>query len=399
MNLNFSPEDDEFRSEVRAFLKEKLPRDIANKVEKGYELTRDDIMFWHRTLYEKGWVAPNWPKEYGGPGWTTTQKYIYDEEAGLAGAPRLIMFGITMCGPVLMKFGTEEQKRRYLPRILSGEDVWCQGYSEPGAGSDLASLKTRAELQGDHFVVNGQKTWTTAAHMANKIFCLVRTSNEGKPQEGISFLLIDDMKAPGITVRPLITIEGTHEVNEVFFDNVKVPRENLVGEINQGWTIAKYLLGHERMGGGALGIQKRLLRQLKEIAAEELKDGRPLIEDPAFARKIADVEIELMALEIQMLRLLAAVSADREMGYEASMIKIRRSEIQQRLTELKMEAVGNYAQPFLLSALEHGWNEEPIGPDYANALAADYFNNRKVSIFAGSNEIQHNIIAKRMLGL
>lgn len=399
MNLNFSPEDDEFRSEVRAFLKEKLPRDIANKVEKGYELTRDDIMFWHRTLYEKGWVAPNWPKEYGGPGWTTTQKYIYDEEAGLAGAPRLIMFGITMCGPVLMKFGTEEQKRRYLPRILSGEDVWCQGYSEPGAGSDLASLKTRAELQGDHFVVNGQKTWTTAAHMANKIFCLVRTSNEGKPQEGISFLLIDDMKAPGITVRPLITIEGTHEVNEVFFDNVKVPGENLVGEINQGWTIAKYLLGHERMGGGALGIQKRLLRQLKEIAAEELKDGRPLIEDPAFARKIADVEIELMALEIQMLRLLAAVSADREMGYEASMIKIRRSEIQQRLTELKMEAVGNYAQPFLLSALEHGWNEEPIGPDYANALAADYFNNRKVSIFAGSNEIQHNIIAKRMLGL
>ena len=399
MNLNFSPEDDAFRAEVRAFLKEKLPRDIANKVEKGYELTRDDIMFWHRTLYEKGWVAPNWPKEYGGPGWSTTQKYIFDEEANLAGAPRLIMFGITMCGPVLMKFGTEEQKRRYLPRILSGEDVWCQGYSEPGSGSDLASLKTRAEPQGDHFVVNGQKIWTTAAHMANKIFCLVRTSSQGKPQEGISFLLIDDMKAPGITVRPLITIEGTHEVNEVFFDDVKVPRENLVGEINQGWTIAKYLLGHERMGGGALGIQKRLLRQLKEIAADETKDGRPLIEDPAFARKIADVEIELMALEIQMLRLLAAVSADREMGYEASMIKIRRSEIQQRLTELKMEAVGYYAEPFVLSALEHGWNEEPIGPDYANALAADYFNNRKVSIFAGSNEIQHNIIAKRMLGL
>ena len=356
-------------------------------------------MHWHRTLHEKGWVAPNWPTEYGGPGWSITQKYIYDEESALAGAPRLISFGITMCGPVLMKFGTPEQKSRYLPRILSGEDVWCQGYSEPGSGSDLASLKTRAELEGDHFIVNGQKTWTTSAHMADKIFCLVRTDPKAKQHEGISFLLIDDLRAPGITVRPLITIEGLHEVNEVFFDNVRVPKANLVGEMNKGWTVAKYLLGHERMGGGALGIQKRLLSQLKEIARDQVKDGRPLSEDAEFARKIASVEIELTALEIQMLRLLASVSADREMGFEASMIKIRRSEIHQRLTELRMDAVGYYAEPFVLNALKEGWNEEPIGPEYANALAAQYFNNRKVSIFAGSNEIQHNIIAKRMLGL
>src|SRR5690606_8755139 len=354
--------------------------------------------YWHKTLYEKGWVAPNWPKEHGGPGWSVTQKYIYDEESNLAAAPRLIMFGITMCGPVLMKFGTEEQKKKYLPKILSGEHIWCQGYSEPGAGSDLASLKTKAELDGDEFVVNGQKIWTTAAHHANKIFCLVRTSNEGKKQEGISFLLMD-MDTPGLTVRPLITIEGLHEVNEVFFDNVRVPKENLVGEINKGWTIAKYLLGHERMSGGALGMQKRLLKELKQIAANEVKDGAPLSQDPEFARKIADIEIQLQTLEIQLLRLLAAVSADREMGFESSMIKIRRTEITQRLSELKMEAVGNYAQPFEMKALREGWNEEPIGPEYANALAAHYFNDRKHSIFAGSNEIQHNIIAKRMLGL
>jgi len=398
MDLKFGPEDNAFREEVRAFLKEKLSDSISKKVAQGVGCSREEIMYWHQTLYEKGWVAPNWPKEHGGPGWSVTQKYIYDEESNLAAAPRLIMFGITMCGPVLMKFGTEQQKKKYLPKILSGEHIWCQGYSEPGAGSDLASLKTRAELDGDEFVVNGQKTWTTAAHRANKIFCLVRTSNEGKKQEGISFLLID-MDTPGLTVRPLITIEGLHEVNEVFFDNVRVPKENLVGEINKGWTIAKYLLGHERMSGGALGIQKRLLKELKEIAASEVKEGAPLSQDPEFAHKIADIEIQLQTLEIQLLRLLAAVSADREMGFESSMIKIRRTEITQRLSELKMEAVGNYAQPFEMKALREGWNEEPIGPEYANALAAHYFNDRKHSIFAGSNEIQHNIIAKRMLGL
>jgi alkylation response protein AidB-like acyl-CoA dehydrogenase len=399
MDLAFKPEDEAFRGEARAFLAEKLPKDVAHKVHNGIEVTRDEIMDWHAKLYEKGWVAPNWPVEWGGPGWTSAQKYIWDEESTLAGAPRLILFGITMCGPVLMRFGTEEQKQRHLPRILSGEHVFCQGYSEPGAGSDLASLKMRAELDGDHFVLNGQKIWTTSAHMANWIFCLVRTSSEGKRQEGISFILAD-MSTPGITVKPLITIEGLHEVNEVFFDDVRVPKENLVGEVNQGWTIAKYLLGHERMGGGALGQQNKLLAQLKYISSREPDgEGGRLIDEPEFKRKIATVEIELMALEMQMLRLLAAVSADREMGFEASMIKIRRTEIQQRLTELKMEAVGHYAVPFVISAMRDGWNEEPIGAEYANALAALYFNNRKHTIFAGSNEIQHNIIAKRVLGL
>ena len=398
MDMSFDPQDEAFRQEVRSFLAAKLPASTAEKVKKGYELTRPEIMHWHRTLHAQGWIAPNWPKEHGGPGWTVTQKYIYDEEAALAGAPRVIAFGITMCGPVLMRFGTEQQKQHFLPKILSGDIIFCQGYSEPGSGSDLASLKTRCEIMDDHFLINGQKTWTTSAHMADWIFCLVRTSNEGKRQEGISFLLID-MKTPGITVRPLITIEGSHEVNEVFFDNVKVPKENLVGEINKGWTVAKYLLGHERMGGGALGGQKRLLAELKKIAREEVSDGAPLIESPAFARKVAEVEIELSTLEVLMLRQLAAVSADREMGYEASMIKIRRSEIQQRLSELKMEAIGYYGIPFELKALKEGWNEEPVGPDYANALAAHYFNDRKHSIFAGSNEIQHNIISKGMLGL
>lgn len=391
MDLNFAPEDEAFRGECRAFLDTKLPKDVASKVELGVSPTLAELMGWHRTLHGQGWVAPNWPVEWGGPGWSVTQKYIWDEEYALANAPRLIMFGITMCGPVLMAFGSDEQKRLHLPRILSGDHVFCQGYSEPGAGSDLAALKTRCEVRDDHFLVNGQKIWTTSAHNANWIFCLVRTSNEGKRQEGISFLLID-MDTPGIEVKPLITMDGLHEVNEVFFTDVKVPRGNLVGEINEGWTIAKYLLGHERMGGGALGIQKVGLHSLKRIARDHGLDRD-------FSRKISETEIALQALEMQMLRLLAAVSADREIGSEASMIKIRRTELQQRISELRMEAAGYDAQPYQIEAMQHGWNEEPVGPDYANALAARYFNDRKHTIFAGSNEIQRNIIAKRMLGL
>ncbi len=393
MDLNFAPEDEAFRDDCRTFLAGKLPGDVARKVGLGVQPTLDEVMAWHRALNDKGWVAPNWPTEWGGPGWTVTQKYIWDEEQALANAPRPIPFGISMCGPVLMAFGTEDQKQRHLPRILSGEHIFCQGYSEPGAGSDLASLKTRCEVHDDHFVINGQKTWTTSAHMANWIFCLVRTSSAGKRQEGISFILMD-METPGVEVKPLITIEGLHEVNEVFFTDVVVPRENLVGEIDQGWTIAKYLLGHERMGGGALGNQKNGLRSLKEIAADQ-----GLGRDGTFMRKIAEVEIELQTLEMQMLRMLAAVSANKEIGAEASMIKIRRTEIQQRLSELKMEAAAYDAAPYQIEAMEHGWNEEPVGPDYANALAAKYFNDRKHTIFSGSNEIQRNIIAKRVLEL
>jgi alkylation response protein AidB-like acyl-CoA dehydrogenase len=398
MDMSFSAADRAFRDEVRDFLARKLPADVAHKVQAGFQVSRAETMHWHKTLYEQGWVAPNWPVEHGGPGWSVTQKYIWDEESTLAGAPRLIMFGITMCGPVLMGFGTPEQKRHYLPRILSGEHIWCQGYSEPGSGSDLASLKCKAELVGDEVVINGSKIWTTSAHHANMIFCLVRTSSKGKRQEGITFILVD-MATPGIEVRPLITIEGLHEVNQVFFTDVRVPRDNIVGEVDKGWTVAKYLLGHERMSGGALGTQKKLLAQLKQLAGEQLSDGARLIEDATFARKIAEAEIELMTLEVFMLRLLAAVSADREMGAEASIVKIRRTEVHQKLTELKLEAAGYYGQPFVKQALIDGWNEEPIGFEHANALAPSYFNNRKLTIFAGSNEIQHNVIAKGVLGL
>lgn len=400
MDMSFSKEDEAFREEVRSFLTENLPVNVAHKVLNGHHVNREEIMAWHRALFKKGWITPNWPESWGGPGWSTNQKYIYDEEASLAGAPRLIMFGITMCGPVLMRFGTDKQKDYFLPKIASGEIIFCQGYSEPGSGSDLASLKMKAERNGDDFVLNGQKTWTTSAHMADWIFCLVRTSNTGKRQEGITFILVD-MSTPGVSVKPLITIEGGHEVNEVFFDNVRVPASNVIGNVDDGWTVAKYLLGHERMGGGALGSVKKLLTQLKDIAREQDDGmGGKLWDDKNFRRKVSESEIELMALEVQMMRLLAAVSADREMGFEASMIKIRRTEILQHLSELKMEAVGYYSQPYIKDALvDDRWNEEPIGPDYANALSPQYLNNRKHSIFAGSNEIQHNIIAKRMLGL
>ncbi len=402
MDMEFTAEDQAWREEVRSFMRENLPAAVAHKVHNGFAVTREEIRDWHNKLYEKRWVAPNWPAQWGGPDptWNVTQKYIYDEEASLAGAPRLIAFGITMCGPVLMRFGTDEQKNEFLPKIVSGERTFCQGYSEPGSGSDLASLKMKAERDGDDFVLNGQKTWTTSAHMADWIFCLVRTNNKGKRQEGITFILVD-MNTPGVEVKPLITIEGTREVNEVFFSDVRVPAANVIGEVDDGWSVAKYLLGHERMGGGALGGLKKSLEQLKKIAREEPSDSDgALIEDPSFRSKVSETEIELMTLEVQMLRLLSKMSADAEMGLEASMIKIRRSEIIQRLAELKMEAVGYYANPFVLGALEQGWNEEPIGgADYINALAAQYFNNRKQSIFAGSNEIQHNIISKRVLNL
>lgn len=400
MDMTFSAEDEAFRQEVQKFLAAKLPKDVAQKVHNGYHVTRPEIMAWHEALHEQGWITPNWPEKWGGPGWTTNQKYIFDEESSLAGAPRPILFGVTMCGPVLMRYGTEEQQNHFLPKIASGEIIFCQGYSEPGSGSDLASLKMKAEPNGDDFVLNGQKTWTTSAHMADWIFCLTRTSNKGKRQEGITFILVD-MKTPGVTVKPLITIEGGHEVNEVFFDDVRVPAANVIGEVDDGWSVAKYLLGHERMGGGALGGVKKLLSQLKEIArSEENGFGGKLWDDLTFRRKVSETEVDLMALEVQMMRLLSAMSADREMGFEASMIKIRRSEILQRLSELKMEAVGYYGQPYIHEALvDDRWNEEPVGEAYMNALTPQYLNNRKHSIFAGSNEIQHNIIAKRMLGL
>ena len=400
MDFRFSREDLEFRDEVRAFFRDSLPDDLRRKTLNAEARSRDDIMRWHGILYERGWVAPNWPKEYGGPGWSVTQKYIFDEEQGLAGAPRLIQFGLGMCGPVIMAFGTDEQKAYHLPRMLSGEHVWAQGYSEPGAGSDLASLKTRAVLDGDEWVINGQKLWTTQCHMADWVFVLARTSDEPKKQMGISFFLVP-LDTPGITIQPIHLLDGLHETNAVFYDDVRIPKENIVGEAGAGWTIAKHLLAHERMGGGALGQHKLLLAQAKAIAAEDQRNGgRALAEDPSFARRLAAAEAELRTLEAVILKTLAKVSADVALGAEANVIKIRGTEVHQMLTELCVEALGQAAAPYDLDALENGWgNRAPVGKAYENGVTPRYMHFRKVSIYSGSNEIQHNIIAKGVLGL
>ncbi len=372
MDLDFTEEENAFRDEVRDFAREKLPADIHHKVMNGLHLTRDDYVSWQRALFARGWGGVSWPKEFGGPGWSATELYIFEEECAAAGAPRLIPFGLRMLAPVLMAFGSRAQQERFLPKIMSAEEWWCQGYSEPGAGSDLASLRTRAENCGDHYRVTGQKTWTTLGQYADWMFCLVRTDSEVKPQRGISFLLID-MKSPGITVRPIITLDGGHEVNEVWLEDVRVPMENRVGEENQGWSYAKFLLGHERTNIAGIGIAKRELAHLKRVAKAEMKNARPLLEDPLFAAKVAQVEVDLMALEITNLRVLST----EKMGPEASILKIKGSEIQQDISELLMQAAGPYAQPF----------------------AANYCNQRKLSIYGGSNEIQRNIISQMMLGL
>jgi alkylation response protein AidB-like acyl-CoA dehydrogenase len=401
MLLEFTEDELAFREEVRAFLRAELPAGIRDKVQNGFELSREDHVLWQRKLHERGWGGLSWPKEFGGPGWNSVQQYIFEEETALAGAPRLIPFGTRMVAPVIMAFGNAAQQQRFLPGISSGAEWWCQGYSEPGAGSDLASLKTRAVREGDHYVVNGQKTWNTLGQYADWIFCLVRTDAAAKQQSGISFLLID-MKSPGITVRPITLLDGGHEVNEIWFEDVKVPVENRIGEENKGWTYAKFLLGHERTNIAGVGGSKRELGRLKRIAARERKNGRPLIEDPLFAAHIAQVEIDLWALEITNLRVLSAERGARPLGPEASILKIRGTEIGQRISELMMLAVGPYALPFRREAMEAGWQvpegEVPVGPDYASALAAGYLNQRKLSIFGGTNEIQKNIISKMTVG-
>ncbi|NDI84509.1 acyl-CoA dehydrogenase family protein [Undibacterium crateris] len=396
MDLNYSAEDLAFRDQVRAYLDTHLPPDLQHKVLNHLRLSKEDYVRWHRILAKQGWVAPGWPVEYGGPGWSATQRHIFEEECARAGTPAILPFGVNMVAPVLMAFGNEEQKAHYLPRILSCEDWWCQGYSEPGSGSDLASLKTRAERQGDHYIVNGQKTWTTLAQHADMIFCLVRTDPDARKQEGISFLLID-MKTPGITVRPIIMLDEDHEVNEVFFDNVKVPVSNLIGAENKGWTYAKYLLGHERTNIAAVGRAKRELQFLKRIAGKQQKRGQSLLADPVFAHKVAALEIEIMALEITVLRVISQDSG--KPGPEASLLKIKGTEIQQRLTELMVEAVGPYALPFDPAYLEGEHAHSVTEQDDAAPLASYYFNFRKTSIYGGSNEIQKNIITQMILGL
>ncbi len=397
MDLNYAPEDLAFRDTVRSWIAANLPADLQQKVLNHKRLVRDDYVRWHRIVHRQGWVAPNWPVEYGGTGWSKVQQHIWEEECARAGTPPILPFGVNMVAPVLIAFGSDAQKRHYLPRILSCEDWWCQGYSEPGAGSDLASLKTRAQRDGEHYIVHGQKTWTTLGQHADMMFCLVRTDADARKQEGISFLLID-MKSPGITVRPIITLDEDHEVNEVFFDNVRVPVANLVGEENRGWTYAKYLLGHERTGIAAVGRSKRELAFLKGLAARMQKDGRPLIFDPLFSAKVAALEIELMALEVTVLRVISQEARRKAPGPEASMLKVKGTEVQQRITELMVEAAGPLALPFDVAFLE-GEAAHSSADDDAAPLLPYYFNYRKTSIYGGSNEIQKNIITQMILGL
>jgi pimeloyl-CoA dehydrogenase large subunit len=365
----------------------------------GRRLSRDDLVEWQRILNSKGWAVPHWPQEWGGTGWTSVKTYIFRDEMQQAPAPEPLPFGPNMVGPVIIAFGNDQQKKKFLPRIANLDDWWCQGFSEPGAGSDLASLKTSAKRADGHYVVNGQKTWTTLAQYADWIFCLVRTDATAKKQEGISFLLID-MKSPGITVRPIQTIDGGHEVNEVFFDDVRVPAENLVGQENKGWDYAKFLLGNERTGIARVGASKARIRRLKELAALEQSGGKPLLSDERFRAKIAAVEVELKALEMTELRVVAERTRSNKPDPASSILKIKGSEIQQIITELLLEVVGPYALPDQTS---HGederWNEPPVGPDWGGPLAAQYFNTRKTTIYGGSNEIQKNIIAKAILGL
>ncbi len=402
MDLNFTAGEQSFREEVRSFLRAKLPPEISRKVLGGKRLAKDDFVRWQKLLHAQGWGAAGWPAAFAGTGWNAVQQHIFDEECADAGAPMQLPFGLKMVAPVIMAFGNPAQQQRFLPRIIDGTDWWCQGYSEPGSGSDLASLKMRAVRDGDHYVVNGQKTWTTLGQYADWIFCLVRTSTSGRQQEGISFLLID-MKTPGITVRPIIMLDGEHEINEVWFEDVKVPAENLIGEENKGWTYAKFLLGHERTGIAGVGRSKRELKKLKEIAAKETSGGRPLIEDQRFRDRIAQVELELMALEITNLRVISAEGEKkRAPGPEASILKVKGSEIQQMLTELKMQALGHYALPYIDEGLDADWSGDAAMPAYADhapPLSGQYFNVRKTTIYGGSNEIQKNIISQMILGL
>jgi alkylation response protein AidB-like acyl-CoA dehydrogenase len=403
MDVNFTAEEEEFRAEVRRFFESELPEDIRGKIELGRRVSKDDMVRWQKILYRKGWGAANWPIKFGGTGWSVVQQHIFEEERAQCCAPPQNAFSLKMLAPVMQVFGNAAQQEYFLPRILAGEDWWCQGYSEPGSGSDLASLRTSAVRQGDFYNVNGQKTWNTLGQYADWIFCLVRTSTEARPQQGISFLLID-MKSAGVSVRPIIMLDGEHEINDIFFDNVKVPVQNLIGEENKGWTYAKFLLSHERTGNAGVGACKQALKRLKTIAAQQPAHGNTLIEDVRFRDRIARLEMELMALEITNLRVLSGYAKDsKALGPEVSMLKIKGSEIIQSLAELKMQALGHDALPYVREALDLGWRGDALldahYKPYAPPLSGQYFNQRKTTIYAGSTEIQKNIISQMILGL
>lgn len=400
MNVTFSATELAFRDEVRQFFETEFPGDILEKQRKAVPLTRDDVVRWHKKMYEKGWAAPNWPKEFGGTGWSAVQKYIFADEQARVSAPPFLSFGVSMVGPIIYTYGSDEQKQRFLPEILQFNQWWCQGYSEPGAGSDLASLRTRADLHGDHYRVNGTKTWTTLGQFADWIFCLVRTNTDvSRRQEGISFLLID-MKQPGVSVKPIVLLDGEHEVNEVHFEDVRVPLENLVGEEGKGWTYGKVLLQHERTGIAGVAGSKYQLAQLKARAAQSIRGALPLANDRIFMRKIAAAEVELKALEYTELRTLASVASGKAPGPESSILKIAGTELRQNIDSLRMEASAYYALPYLRDQYAMDFpDDERIGDSAETHAALTYFNDRKVSIFGGSNEIQKNIIAKHVLGL
>ena len=396
MDLNFTADELAFRHDIRNWVAANLPTDISHKVHNALHLTRDDMQRWARILGRQGWHGYAWPQAFGGPGWTAVQRHLFEEECALAGAPRIVPFGPVMVAPVIMAFGTPEQQQRHLPGIRSGDVWWSQGYSEPGSGSDLASLRCKAErvstASGDKYIVNGQKAWTTLGQYGEWIFCLVRTSSEGKPQTGISFLLID-MLSPGVSVRPVIMLDGGHEVNEVWFDNVEVPAANLVGEENKGWTYAKYLLAHERAGIGEVNRAKRELERLKRMAKTEGLYG-----EGRFRDQIAQLEVDIVALEMLILRVISAEKSGKHALDVAGLLKIRGSEIQQRYTELMMLAGGPFSVPFVREAMDAGWQGDHVGAAHFAPLAATYFNMRKTTIYGGSNEVQRNIVAQTVLG-
>jgi alkylation response protein AidB-like acyl-CoA dehydrogenase len=399
VNADFTTDELTFQQQVREFLENEFPADIREKIDNNISLSKDDIVRWQKILNKQGWMAPNWPVEYGGTGWTPTQKYIFNQEMGRVGAPEPVPFGVKMVAPVILAYGTEEQKQRFLPDILESNAWWCQGYSEPNSGSDLASLKTTAVRDGDHYVVNGTKTWNTLGQYADWIFCLVRTDNTAKKQEGISFLLID-MKSPGITVNPIYLMDGSPEVNEIVFDNVRVPAENLIGEENKGWTYAKVLLTHERTGMGRVPYTNRRIGELKAAAAARADgQGASLADDPLFAQKVAEVEIDLLALEYAELRALAAVAVGKAPGPESSILKIVGTEVAQRVDELFLEVAGYDALPFVPEQFQPGFEGEALGEGSLASASLHYLNHRKATIYGGSNEIQKNIICKAVLGL
>ncbi len=391
MRLEFTPEEEAFRQEVRQFVKDELDPAIKAKVERGLRLEKADYVAWYTKLHDKGWITPGWPEEEGGPGWTPIQKYLFDEETLLGGAPRIIASGINMLGPVLIAFGTPEQKEKYLPAIRRSESWWAQGFSEPGAGSDLASMRTTAVRDGDHYIVNGHKIWTSYAHFCDKLFCLVKTDKNAKPQEGISFLLMD-LETPGIEVRPIKLYEGGNDLNEVFLDNVRVPVENLIGEENKGWTYAKYLLGHERTGIAGIGASKQQLLRVKRLLNEQ-----GMTADPHFQRRVTELEIELVALEATGLRILGENQTFSAPGAEASMLKVRGTELRQDIFELLYEVAGPAAIPFSEEAMRLEGEDPLIGDDERASLAANFLDSRKLSIYGGTNEVQRNVTAKMLL--